>query len=128
MKVSSPIRFTSLLEHSSQPVQALWYFKLFSLVLANINHQMSAVLVYKQPIYTEVDFTEMELGSATEALPHMFLTVSGVARIASQKLQQSKSEGLQPFPHWKYHVGEFTQWLDGQNHVFPPTLLIQLSS
>lgn len=78
---------------------------------------MSAIVVYKQPIYTAVDFTETTLGSLTEALPPMFLTVSGVARISSHKLQQSQSEALQPFPNWKYHLGEFTQWFDGKNHV-----------
>jgi hypothetical protein len=79
---------------------------------------MSAIVVYKQPIYTAVDFTsDTTLGSLTESLPQMFLTVSGVARISSHKLQQSKSEALEPFPNWKYHLGEFMQWFDGKNHV-----------
>jgi hypothetical protein len=78
---------------------------------------MSAIVVYKQPIYMAVNFTETTLGSLTEALPQMFLTVSGVARITSKRLQQSQSEALLPFPSWKYHLGEFTQWIQGNNHV-----------
>jgi hypothetical protein len=78
---------------------------------------MSAIVVYKQPIYTAIDFTDTTLGSLTEALPQMFLTISGVVRISSKKLQQSQSQLFQPFPNWKYHVGEFTQWLDGKDHV-----------
>lgn len=80
-------------------------------------------MVYKQPIYTAVDFTETTLSSLMEALPQMFLTVSGVARISSNKLQQSKSEGLQLFPNWKYHIGEFTQWMDGKDYVWSPILV-----
>jgi len=89
---------------------------------------MSAILVYKQSIYTEVDFTDTDLGSLTGALPQMFLTISGVARISSLKLQTSKSEALEQFPHWMYHVGEFIQWSNGKNHVLSPIcfLLIDL--
>jgi hypothetical protein len=93
------------------------------LCLPNIDGQMSAIVVYKQPIYAAVDFAETTLGSLIEALPQMFLTISGVARISSKKLQQSHSEVFQPFLNWKYHVGEFTQWINGKNQVYSPTLI-----
>ena len=83
---------------------------------------MHAALVYKQPAYTEMDFTDTSLNSITGALPHMFLTISGVARVSSSKLEKSKSEGLQPYPQWMYHVADFEQWLDGSNRVLPLTI------
>jgi hypothetical protein len=82
---------------------------------------MNAALVYKQPAYTEVDFADTSLESITGALPHMFLTISGVARVSSHKLESSKLESFQPYPQWMYHVGEFEQWLDGSNRVLPLT-------
>ena len=78
---------------------------------------MSAVLVYRQAIYTEMDFTDTTFQSITGTLPWMFLNISGIIRISSRKLERSKSEGLQAFEHWMYHVGEFTQWIDGSTQV-----------
>lgn len=85
----------------------------------NINYEMNAILVYKQSVYTEMEFTDTILRSLTGALPQMFLTISGVARISSHKLEKSKSEGLQAFPHWMYYIGEFNQWVDGSTQVSP---------
>jgi len=85
----------------------------------NINYEMNAILVYKQSVYTEMEFTDTILGSVTGALPPMFLTISGIARISNHKLEKSKSEGLREFPHWMYYVGEFNQWVDGSIQVLP---------
>jgi hypothetical protein len=78
---------------------------------------MKAALVYKQPAYTEMDFTDTSLESVTGGLPRMFLTISGVARVSSFKLR--KSSAFEAYPHWMYHVGEFEQWLNGSNQLLP---------
>jgi len=74
---------------------------------------MHAISTYRQPVYTDVDFTETIFGSLTDALSRMFLTISGMTRIISRKMEKSESEGLRAFPHWMYHVGEFSQYIDG---------------
>jgi hypothetical protein len=79
---------------------------------------MSAVMAYKQCVYTEIDFNNTTLGSLTGALPQMFLTISGVAKVSSNRLEKSKSEGLHAFPNWKYHVVEFEQWINGNIQVY----------
>ena len=74
---------------------------------------MHAISTYRQPAYTDVDFTDTTFGSLIDALPRMFLTISGIVRIISRKMEKSESDGLRAFPHWMYHVGEFNQYIDG---------------
>jgi hypothetical protein len=89
---------------------------------------MHAISTYRQPAYTDVDFTETIFGSLTGALPRMFLTISGITRIVSRKMEKSESEGLRAFPHWMYHVGEFNQYIDGAIKVIAFLKYIMLFS
>ena len=79
---------------------------------------MYAISTYLQPAYTEVDFGDTKLGSLQQELPPMFVTISGVARIVSRKMECSASDGLRPYPHWMYHIGEFEQYIDRTIKVF----------
>lgn len=70
-----------------------------------------AISTYLQPAYTEVDFEDTKFGSLPNALPPMFVTISGTARIVSRKMESSSSDCLQPYPDWKYLNAEFEQYI-----------------
>jgi hypothetical protein len=78
---------------------------------------MQATATYRQSAYTDVDFSDTTFGTLQDALPPMFLTISGMVRIVSRKMEKSESEGLRAFPHWMYHIGEFNQYIDGSIKV-----------
>ena len=77
--------------------------------------KMNVISVYRQEIYTELDLSNTIVQSIPQALPNMFLTIIGTAKVtqAITALSALKDD----FPTWKYFVGEFEQYIAGNKHV-----------
>ena len=72
---------------------------------------MNAIFIYRQLLYTEIDFSNTILGSLQQALPKMFLTMIGMAKVTQGITASSALKDN--FPSWKYFVGEFEQYIAG---------------
>ena len=87
-------------------------------------YQMNAIFVYHQTIYTEIDFSNTIFGSLLQALPNMFLTMIGTAKVTQGITISSALKDN--FPPWKYFVCEFQQYIAGSNRVCSTTVIINL--
>src|SRR5439155_27331122 len=83
--------------------------------------EMNAIFVYRQTIYTEIDISHTIFGSLPQALPNMFLTMIGMAKVTQGITISSALKDN--FPAWKYFVGEFQQYIAGSNRVCSPTVI-----
>ena len=77
---------------------------------------MNAISVYRQNLYTEIDLSNTIFGSIVQALPNMFLTITGTARVTQSVTALSALKDL--FPTWKYFIGEFEQYIAGNKQVY----------
>lgn len=103
--IAGPISFHSkdLMVHSLK----------LSLILTLL--KLNATLIYRQNLYTEIDISHTIFGSLTQALPSMFLTIIGTARV-TQPVTVSRVL-KDHFPNWKYFTGEFEQFIAGSKRV-----------
>lgn len=76
---------------------------------------MNATFIYRQNFYTEINVSDTIFRSLPQALPNMFLTIIGTARVMQPitVLTALKDD----FPSWKYFVGEFEQYIAGSKQV-----------
>lgn len=77
---------------------------------------MNAIFIYQQTLYTEIDFSNSIFGDLLKALPNMFLTVIGTAKV-TQGITVS-SALMEQFPSWKYFISEFEQYIAGSKKVY----------
>ena len=82
---------------------------------------MNAIFVYRQTIYTEIDISDTIFGSLPQALPNMFLTMMGTAKVTQAITISSALKDN--FPTWKYFVAEFQQYIAGSNRVCSLTVV-----
>lgn len=77
---------------------------------------MQAISTYHQPLSTQIDMFDTIFKSLPQALPNMFLTLIGTARITQgiTVLNALKDD----FPNWKYFLAEFEQYVQGQKVMF----------
>jgi hypothetical protein len=73
------------------------------------------MFIYRQPIYTEIDLSNSIFGSLLQALPNMFLTMVGTAKVTQGITASSALK--EKFPSWKYFIGEFEQYIAGTKRV-----------
>jgi hypothetical protein len=73
---------------------------------------MNATFVYRQNVYAEVHVSDTAL---LQALPNMFLTIIGRARVTQPITVLSALKD--DFPSWKYFTGEFEQYIAGNKRV-----------
>lgn len=78
--------------------------------------KMNPIFVYRQGIYTDIDLPPTIIETLPQALSNMFLTVIGTAKVTQgiTALSALKDD----FPSWKYFIGEFTQFIDGDEQVY----------
>ena len=72
---------------------------------------MNAIFIYRQLIYTEIDFSNTIFESLSQALPKMFLIMVGTAKVTQGVTASSVLKDN--FPSWKYFIGEFEQYIAG---------------
>lgn len=77
---------------------------------------MNAIFVYRQGIYTDIDLSDTIIETPLHALPNMFLTIIGTAKVI-QGITDSNAL-KEDFPSWKYFVGEFEQFIAGREQVY----------
>ena len=71
---------------------------------------MNTISVYHQGLYTEINLSNTIFESISQALPGMFLTIVGMAKVVQpiKALSAIKDK----FPNWKYFIREFEQYIN----------------
>jgi len=76
---------------------------------------MNVIFVYRQKLYTEIDLSHSIFESLQQALPNMFLTITGTAKVTQTITNLNALND--DFPTWKYFVEEFEQYMSGNKRV-----------
>ena len=72
-------------------------------------------------IYTKIDISNTIFESLSQALPNIFLTMIGTAKVIQGITISSALKDN--FPAWKYFVGEFQQYITRSNRVCSLTVI-----